>query len=262
MEIASSIHMYVDDNALVPRGNWLFSPNPPMAHEVFESLLDAWFKSDAVQAIADVNDAVLSKLPEADRNVAHAPIKRLMDVRVGNDAKGVRLGTFSNQGSVAAGGNQLTGTNTSLFMLPQTVQVEDVVMEGDTENETGEVVAPPPAVALENTIDTMRSMTGRASGKDYDVTLMQICMDIDPAYLNKFIDALYRQNMGYTVLNLRWRTVDPLDRATNGFVYGETQVIEVDMLIEGLLFRDWTKPLMPQSVRTALSIPPDAPPQQ
>jgi hypothetical protein len=116
-----------------------------------------------------------------------------------------------------------------------------------------------PTSTVENTIDFSRPMTGRACGKDYDVVLTQICMDIDPAYLNKFIDQLYRQNMGYTVLSVRWRTIDPLDRISCGFIYGESPAIEVDMLVEGLLFRNWTQPLMPNSVRAALSVPPDAP---
>jgi hypothetical protein len=252
----------LDDNAILPRGNWVNSPNPPLDVEIFESLMDSWYKSDVVRAIQAVNDAELAKAKPEDKNVSTSPIKRLMAIRVGNDARGVRLGTFGTQGS---SGQSATGSNSSLWVMPQLAVVEDVAVEGDSVVTDIDSAAPPPPppVTQENTIDYLRSMTGRACGKDYDVTMLQVCMDIDPAYLNRFINELYRQNMGYTLVNMRWRVVDPLDRATNGFIYGKTQVIEVDMLFEGLLFRNWTLPLMPTSVRNQLQIAPDtvAPPQ-
>jgi hypothetical protein len=117
-------------------------------------------------------------------------------------------------------------------------------------------------VNADNTPEPSRSMTGRASGQSYDVVLMQICLDLDPAYFNKFIEQLYKRNMGYTVIGVRWKAADPLDRASNGFIYGDGQVVEYEILVEGLLFRNWTLPLMPSNVRTALAIPADAAPAQ
>ncbi len=170
-----------------------------------------------------------------------------MHITVGNDALTTHLGTWTGQ--TTAGGN--SGPTTSLFFLPSMTLGAAV--------DPSMAAAPAASGAAQpNTTDLSRSMTGRASGADYDVVLMQISMDIDPSYLNKFIDQLYRRNMGYTVLSIKSRTIDPLDRASNGYIYGETQVAEVELLVEGLLFRNWTQPIMPDATRTQLGIPPDA----
>src|SRR5207302_1127890 len=80
-----------------------------------------------------------------------------------------------------------------------------------------------------NAIDFSRTMTGRLSGADYDVVPMQIWMDIDPAAVIRFEEELYKTNMGHTVINSRFKTVNPVDRATNGYIYGPSQCIEIEI---------------------------------
>jgi len=103
-----------------------------------------------------------------------------------------------------------------------------------------------------NKIDYTLGVTGRSAGATYDVVYLSVVMDLDPAYLFKFIDQLYKQNMCYTVVNMQARAVDPLDRASNGYLYGDSQVIEVELLVECILFRSWTEPLMPDQEKLAL----------
>jgi hypothetical protein len=79
-------------------------------------------------------------------------------------------------------------------------------------------------------------------------------MDIDPSYLNAFIDRLYRANMSYTVTSIQFRAVDPLERTSAGYIYGGVQTIEVELQIEGLFFRSWTRQLMPEKIKEALGI--------
>jgi hypothetical protein len=67
---------------------------------------------------------------------------------------------------------------------------------------------------------------------------------------------LYRQNNGYTVINRSMRTVDPMEASSNGYLYGPVQVIRLELTVEGLLFRSWTVPLMPNDVRNKLAIQP------
>jgi hypothetical protein len=105
-----------------------------------------------------------------------------------------------------------------------------------------------------NQIDYNLGMTGRAAGGEYDVVQISVIMDLDPAALEKFIDQLYRENMGYTVTNMQFRTIDPLDRASNGYLYGEVQTIEAEIQLEGILFRSWTRPLMPKDVKAAMNV--------
>jgi hypothetical protein len=111
---------------------------------------------------------------------------------------------------------------------------------------------------IPNPSDYTLGLTGRASGNTYDVVYMSVSLDLDPAYLFKFIDQLYRQNMGYTVVNMQIHAVDPLDRASNGYLYGESPVIEVNLLVECLLFRSWTEALMPDAEKMTLGAAPPA----
>ena len=192
----------------------------------------------------------LKKQPDAKQNVGNAAVKRLMRITLGQDAQGTRLGSFDSQ-NVAFSGTNIVGAGgaavspTSLFYI-----------QGSTPDQNGAAAS----AAQPNSIDLeKRQMTGRASGADYDIILMQISVDVDPSWLNRFIDQLYRQNMGYTVLNIKLKTVDPLSRASNGWIYGETQVVEAEILVESLMFRDWMRPLMPEKVRVALGLPAEEP---
>jgi hypothetical protein len=102
--------------------------------------------------------------------------------------------------------------------------------------------------------DASRIVTGHVSNDAYDVVLMRITLDMDPAFQNQFIDSLYRQNNGYTVLNISTRAIDPLEAAGNGFLYGPTQAVRLDILVEELMFRGWTVPLMPDETKRSLNI--------
>jgi hypothetical protein len=48
------------------------------------------------------------------------------------------------------------------------------------------------------------------------------------------------------------RSVDPLARASDGFLYGDVPVVEVQMLVECLFFRNWTEKVMPNAVKKSL----------
>jgi hypothetical protein len=165
----------------------------------------------------DVVNAI-GDVNQGSHNVGESPIKRLWSVRVG----------------VAPGG-AAGGQSAGLFL------------------NMGQGGAP--AAAPVPGGDFTRTMTGRVGNTDYDVCLMEIVMDIDPAYQNKFLDALYRTNNGYTVLNIRTDVVDPFDAAGNGYLYGNTQVVHLDIVVEGLLYRSWTTPIMPDPIRASLGIP-------
>jgi len=160
-------------------------------------------------------------------NVGTSPIKRLEFIRVGVTGP-------STSGSAPTGGPLFFAANAA--------------------------AAPPPGTPAPTGPDYSHTMTGRTDNDQYDTVLMDIVVDMDPAYQNKFIDALYRKNNGYTVLNIRTTTVDPFDAASTGYLYGDTQVVHLDILVEGLLFRSWTLPIMPNAYRTMLGLPPFTPP--
>ena len=174
---------------------------------------------DAVVDCWFIKDVVkaITDVNQGSHNVGESPIKRLWSLRVG----------------VGPGGSQ-GGQATGLFL---------------NMGQGGAPVAPPPGG------DFTRTMTGRVDSNDYDVCLMEIVVDINPAYQNKFLDALYRTNNGYTVLNIKTDVADPFDTTGNGYLYGDTQVVHLDILVEGLLYRSWTVPIMPDAIRASLGIP-------
>ncbi|HUO08548.1 MAG TPA: hypothetical protein VM008_09640 [Phycisphaerae bacterium] len=164
----------------------------------------------------DLVNAILD-VNRGSSNVGTSPIKRLESVRVG-------VGPGGAQGGSTAGPFLTTAS-------------------------PGAPGTPTPTGP-----DYSRTMTGRVGNADYDVCLMEIVLDLDPAYQNRFLDALYRQNNGYTVLNIKTDIVDPFDAAGSGYLYGPTQVVHLDILVEGMLYRSWTTPIMPNDIRTMLGI--------
>jgi hypothetical protein len=215
---AAKLHMYVDDNALQKRP-WFGKSVPPTETEIFEALVDTWFQQDVVNAIASLNDKVLATQPAEARNVGHAPIKRL---------EAILVGSASLSGQPGSGGG-------ALFMAGP----------GQASGQGGSPMAPASPAGL----DFNRSMTGHVGTSEYDVVPMKIVVYIDPTYENEFIDELYRQNNGYTVINRCMRTVDPLEASSNGYLYGQVQVIRLELAVDGRWFRSWTVPLMRVGLR-------------
>jgi hypothetical protein len=143
-------------------------------------------------------------------------------------------------------------------------RVESITVGGPDGSGTGLFfsMTGPAAAAITGaplTPSNFTTVTGHTGTSEYDVILLNIKIVIDPAYQNQFIDALYRQNNGYTVLNIKTTPVDPLDAASNGYLYGDTQCVLLEIRAENLFFRNWTMPLMPPATRAALGLAPALP---
>ncbi len=166
----------------------------------------------------DIVHAIL-EVNHGAQNIGDAPIKRLVHISVGADASSATPDSGSGNGPIflrqaSLSGNNSTGTNVSAGI----------------------------------------SMTGHVGTHQYDVTFVDVTVMIQPTDINKFIDAIYRQNDAYTVLNVNLRTVDPIDAITHGYAYGAVPVVRANILLEAILFRKWTVPIMPAAYRTALGI--------
>jgi hypothetical protein len=256
---ALSLRMYVEDNAFQIR-SWYNQDSPPDDTQVFEGFVDSWLQSDLVKAIFAVN----SKYNPKDA-VDVSPVKRLTRVMIGSNARNQLLsgstsgGTPSSAGPSGSAGDQgplfFTGGGIAPEASGVTAMTPVPVLPGNQATSRPNVLALP---TTPNQTNYDVGMTGRSAGATYDVVYMSVVMDVDPAYLFRFIDELYRQNMGYTVANIQMRSVDPIDRASNGYLYGNTPVVEVDLIVECILFRGWTEPLMPDAVKISLggTLPP------
>jgi hypothetical protein len=261
MNKAAGLRMYVDPDAFQIRG-WSNLDAPPKEEQMFEALVDSWLQADVVKAIVATNNQALASASEP--NVGKSAIKRLTHMTVGNNAR-IHFVNANSAGGAASG----TGdTGSPLFYISGNmgatpvggtpVPVDPAAAAAAAAAATAKGVSAVPLPNVPNPKDYTLGLTGRASGNTYDVVYMSVLLDLDPAYLFKFMDQLYRQNMCYTVVSIQVRAVDPLDRASNGYLYGESQVIEVEMLVECLMFRSWTEPLMPDAVRVTLGGTPPA----
>jgi len=237
---AVASRMYVAPAALQRRG---FLANPlakPSNPQVFESFVDCWLMTDIVRAINGVNaDAFASRAnPKAGEKhaVAHSAIKRLDRIVVGGSGAAAAAAAADASGTPSAGG---------LFLA--------AVRSGPTPGN------PQMGAVAAGGIDHTRSMTGRTGEDKYDVVLVRVQMVIDPSAINKFIDQLYQQNNAYTVLNVQMQAVDPFEALANGYLFGDTQCVRVEILVEALLFREWTTPIMPAEYRALLGIAPAGP---
>ena len=89
-------------------------------------------------------------------------------------------------------------------------------------------------------------LTGQASNARYQVVVMSIRLVLEPWAINRFIQELYRQNNGYTVLEIRTiHTVDPIEALTSGYVYGQVPVVRVNIVVEDIMFSTWHGRIMP-----------------
>jgi hypothetical protein len=197
------------------REAWAAGTGAPVDTQIFESLVKCWLQQDLVNAIDAVNR---DSQGNPTRDVGQSGIKRLEWIKVGGgDSGGGGLFLTSGPAGPAMG------------------------------------VGPGPGAAAQASV--AKTMTGRTSTDLYDVVILNVAMVVDPAKLNAFFDQLYRQNNAYTVLNVKQTTVDPFQAASEGYLYGQTQCIRVEVQIEALLFRKWTAPIMPASIRTQLGVP-------
>jgi hypothetical protein len=248
---AGALRMYVEENAFQVRG-WYNQDSPPDETQIFEGFMDSWLQFDLVKAIAGVNNKY-----NPSGHVDASPVKRLTRIMIGSNARQQGLAAATPSAiPTAAGASASASELGSLFFTSGTgTPVGGTTMTPVPVQPGNQPTSRPNTLTLPETPNQTNyelSMTGRSAGATYDVVYLSVVLDVDPAYLLRFIDELYRQNMGYTVTNIQMRSVDPLDRASAGYLYGDSPVVEVNVIVECIFFRGWTAPLMPDAVKTSL----------
>lgn len=258
---ANELFMYVEPSAF-QRRPWVDSENPPTESDIFNGMVDSWIQADVVRAIyavnrtetraAEVASAQKSSKDPVSHNIDKSAVKRLIHISVGNDSRTHTITGVATVGGGSAAPSSPTGDPTLFYTTTVATTGSTAGPVTGTLVNGGQAAAQP---AAPNTLNYAVGMTGHSSGGDYDVVLLSIWMDIDPAQLVNFMNELYKRNVGYTITDVQMRTVDPLDRASNGYIYGNQQVVEVEIQAEAILFRGWTTPLMPADVKASLGIP-------
>jgi hypothetical protein len=235
---AGQIRMYVNRGSFQIRG-WYNLPMAPTENQIFEGVFDCWLQQDVVRAINSINGD--------SRSVLTSPIKRLEKIAVGVHQSAALHGAAANfaPGIPSAAAQPANVADGGMMFLNQAAAVPA----------NGLTTPLPSAPAQAAALDFTKSMTGRVGNADWDVSMMTIVIHLDPSALNRFIAELYRQNNGYTLLDVKIETVDPFEAASNGYMYGNVPVVRADIQVEALFYRNWTQYVMPESYRNVLRIP-------
>ena len=101
--------------------------------------------------------------------------------------------------------------------------------------------------------DPSVSVTGRVSTAEYDVVKARMTLVVDAERLPRLFKAFAETNL-ITVLDMDVREVDLWADLREGYYYGNAPVVRVELELETIWHRDWTVPMMPQSVRDALGV--------
>ncbi|HTV48695.1 MAG TPA: hypothetical protein VMG59_09660 [Phycisphaerae bacterium] len=220
---AKSCLIYADPTSFQERA-FVSSASFPQASDIYEAFVDSWLQNDVVQAIVNTN--------AGSQNVGQSPVKQLIHIAVGADAAFVAEPTSSSSSSGGSGPSPSVVNDTDLFVLPSGA--------GQGGQTPGPQIGPGGGGS-----GTTTTMTGRSSNGQYQVTYVAFSVVVVPWEINSLINNLYKQNNGYTVVQISTQTVDPIEALTNGYVYGKVPVVRADIMVEVLLYSDWNRKIMP-----------------
>ncbi|MFG0260662.1 MAG: hypothetical protein ACF8LK_09960 [Phycisphaerales bacterium JB041] len=117
----------------------------------------------------------------------------------------------------------------------------------------GQVIESESFEASSESTDPSLSVTGRKSNAEFDVVKARMTLVVDAQRLPRLFKAFSETNL-ITVLDMDVREVDLWADLREGYYYGKAPVVRVDLELETVWHRDWTVPMMPQSVKSALGV--------
>jgi hypothetical protein len=108
-----------------------------------------------------------------------------------------------------------------------------------------------PDASVSLTPNFQRSPLGHVSNAMYDPIQMQMVLRIDYRRLPEVLAKLTRSEL-LRIRNMSYRTVDAGVALSQGYLYdlnGKTPLVEVNLDCDILMLREWTVPVMPDSVK-------------
>lgn len=246
---AQGINVYADPDL----GNML-APNPafplqiaslgssadsPTPSQLWEGQFELWVLQDIVEAIYLAND-VANEREHFDVNgkpvpssVLNAPVKRLLRAEVLPGYVGLHnLGgvtSISGTSNTKSGGAKAGVGGAASYPPPAGGKTDQ---PRETKLSENFVIAP----------------TGRSSNALYDVRHARLIAHVDYQRLPELLNAIGSVNL-MTVLNMRVNAVDEYELLNELYMYGQGDVVEVEMIIETLWLREWTSKLMPEDTK-------------
>ena len=235
-------------------GAWAREGTRPQMRDIWEGQMSLWIQEDIVRAIALANKP--SREPgslHTDDTVVSAPIKQLIKIRVFEDYVGITgaggIGRMAELHKTGTGGNK-----PSSAMGPG--------LEGyfrNTETTKGiieEIKVHNPDKRLPEAFNV--SPSGRVGNAIYDVRHVQVDLVVEFRQLPALFKAIGKTNI-MSVLNVQLTNVDEYEALEAGYVFGQHDCVQIQMLIETIWLREWTAPLMPQVIKDQLGIVPPKP---
>lgn len=254
-------------------GQWAKNPKRPDLRELWEGQMNLWIQQDILRAIQRANDFGKESNPGPDnpnplntaRNVITNPVKHLRSIQVAPGYVGINsggaMGTIDNfkglRGRDREGGggvnfNDRRGNTPGQF---NAFEQDRGLIRGQAAKElVDHFAAQSPDKPLKDDFKT--AATGRVSNTLYDVRHARLIAIVDYRQIPILMKELSQVNF-MTVLNVRITDVDEYLALRNGYYYGDADAVELEILIETIWLRDWTKELMPEVIRKMLVIEPE-----
>ena len=237
---AGGIHVYVDTLDLDDRrvafdlDEWSLGDRRPDMAEIWEGQIGLWIQQDIVEAIARAND-----VDDPGMSVLHAPVKRLVSIRIDPEGRYVGADRLRRQGEGSTTARVKVAGRSKTVVLPP----------------GGGARAGSGGSAADQRLpyDFGVAATGRTSNDLYDVWHASVKLVVDWQQLPELLEQIQQVNF-MTVLELEAVNVDEYEALREGMVYGRGDAVEVRMLIESIWLREWTKALMPKDVWAKLGI--------
>ncbi len=225
LERAENIHLYAvtdinDPDFPFDVGEWSAASAGarPTMDQLWEGQIELWFQQDIAAAIAKANQTW-----DPDANVLNVPVKRLIRVEIVPGYIG--LHTF---------GPTIADTSAAMPYSPP------------ASGRTGAAEQPQPD-------NFYNGPSGRTSNAVYDVRQARVVLIADFQQLPTLFSAINDTNF-LSVIDLQITGVDEYLELEQGFIYGSSDAVEVDMVIESIWLRAWTSELMPPIVRQYVGI--------
>ncbi len=239
-------------------GQWAKNPKRPDLKELWEGQQNLWIQQDILRAIQRANNA--DSPLNNEKNVMTNPVKHLLSIQVvpgyvGVDGHGA-MDTAKTFEGLRGRDREDGGVNFNLEErrgLRQTPNFAPNNPRGPQANakELVKQFAQSPDKPLRE--DFEYSATSRISNQLYDVRHARLLVIVDYRQLPILMRELSQVNL-MTVLNVRITDVDEYQSLRNGYYYGDADAVEVELLIETIWLRDWTKQYMPEPVRKMLYV--------
>lgn len=216
-----------------------FNPNELLPLETaWDWQFTYWVHADVIAAIAEANKDPVSG---SWQPVYRAPIKIVESIAVrkpgeapGGGGRGGRSNSSTEgDGSQAGGGGGGGGGG----------DADAQIQPNFTLSHTGRAAAPVAPNAV------------------YDIRYVDLVVVVSSRHLPRVLAAFPKTNF-ITVVGVDMEHVPSLPLLERGYDVGGDHLVRATIRLETAWLRDWTKKFMPTSVRTALGIPEDPPPQE